>query len=84
MELAQETVSKWIKGLNQRQRKALGYIKEHGKITNREYQALNSITKATATRDLRNLVKENVIKRIGTGKRDAAYVLEPKMSQKTL
>lgn len=69
-------------GLNERQRKALEYIKEHGKITNREYQALNNTTKATATRDLRDLVEKNIVSRIGTGKRDTAYVLEPKMNQK--
>jgi ATP-dependent DNA helicase RecG len=80
--MADEKEVESLEELNERQRKALEYIIEHGKITNREYQALNNTTKATATRDLRNLVEKNVIIRIGTGKRDTAYLLEPKMSQK--
>lgn len=77
-----EKETKLPEGLNERQRKAVEYIREHDQITNREYQALNSTTKATATRDLRDLVEKNIVKRTGTGKRDAAYVFEPKMSQK--
>jgi len=39
-------------GLNERQVKAVHYVKEKGKITNRDYQSLYSVSKATATRDL--------------------------------
>jgi ATP-dependent DNA helicase RecG len=43
-------------GLNPRQIKAVQYVKEKGKITSKEYQEMNSITKPTAARDLSELV----------------------------
>lgn len=43
-------------GLNERQLKAVEYVKEKGKITNREYQELNETSDRTASRDLENLV----------------------------
>ncbi|WP_185210620.1 ATP-binding protein [Sphingobacterium mizutaii] len=43
-------------GLNDRQLKAVGYVKEKGRITNREYQELNETSDRTASRDLENLV----------------------------
>jgi ATP-dependent DNA helicase RecG len=42
-------------GLNERQIKAVLYVKEKGKITNKEYQEINAIAKPTATRDLSEL-----------------------------
>ena len=42
-------------GLNERQIKAVMYVKEKGKITNKEYQELNKISKATATRELKEI-----------------------------
>jgi ATP-dependent DNA helicase RecG len=39
-------------GLNERQIKAVLFVKEKGKITNKEYQEINAIAKPTATRDL--------------------------------
>ena len=47
-------------GLNQRQVKAVLYVKEKGKITNREYQEINDISRQMATNELHNLV--NVFK----------------------
>ncbi|KAB2849145.1 MAG: ATP-binding protein [Ignavibacterium sp.] len=43
-------------GLNDRQIKAVLYIKEFGNISNQKYQELNEVSKATATRDLGELV----------------------------
>lgn len=43
-------------GLNTRQIKAVSYMKEKGKITNAEYQEINSVSKRTATNDLTELV----------------------------
>ena len=45
-------------GLNNRQIKAIEHLKEYGEITNSKYQKLNSISKATATRDLTELVEK--------------------------
>lgn len=55
-------------GLNERQLKAVEYVKEKGKITNKEYQELNSVAKPTATRDLAELVgKFSIFKNTGKG-----------------
>ncbi|MCD6507089.1 hypothetical protein J7M22_10755 [Candidatus Poribacteria bacterium] len=70
-------------GLNDRQIKAVLYVKQKGRITNREYQQLNQVSKATATRDLTDLVARELLRAEGVGKRGIHYVLiEPKMSQK--
>ncbi len=42
-------------GLNSRQIKAIEFLRENIKITNSKYQKLNSVSKATATRDLMEL-----------------------------
>lgn len=49
-------------GLNERQIKAVLFLKEKGEITNKEYQKLNSTSERTATRDLTNLVKKQILK----------------------
>lgn len=43
------------KGLNPRQIKAVLYVKEKGKITNKEYQEINQVSRQTATNDLNEL-----------------------------
>ncbi|WP_262250263.1 hypothetical protein [Parapedobacter soli] len=43
-------------GLNGRQVKAVLFVKEKGKITNKEYQRLNDISNRTATNELTALV----------------------------
>ena len=48
-------------GLNNRQIKAVLYVKEKGKITNGEYQQLNAVSRRTATRDLNELVNNSKI-----------------------
>jgi len=45
-------------GLNQRQVKAMLHVKEKGRITNAEYQEINTISRQMATNELRNLVNE--------------------------
>lgn len=54
--------------LNDRQIKAVLYIKEKGRITNSEYQKLNEVSKPTATRDLSELVETyKLLTNIGFG-----------------
>jgi len=53
-------------GLNERQIRAVQYVNEKGKITNSEYQTLNSVSKRTATNDLSELVSQSLLIRIGT------------------
>ena len=53
-------------GLNVRQVKAVLYVKEVGKIINKEYQEINKISKRTATNDLSELVeKYQLFKSVG-------------------
>jgi len=51
--------------LNERQKKAIEYIKEHDRITNREYQILCPfVTRETLRKDLNDLItKEIIVKR---------------------
>lgn len=63
-------------GLNERQTKALTYLKEKGKISNTEYQKLNKVSKATATRDLVELEKIGLLINKGTKGSSAIYVLD--------
>jgi len=43
------------------------YVKEKGKITNKEYQEINSIAKPSATRDLSELVTKGIFVNKGKG-----------------
>ena len=45
-------------GLNERQLKAVEYVKDKGEITNKEYQELNGVSKVTAYRDLTELIEQ--------------------------
>ncbi len=69
-------------GLNERQIKAVMYIKEKGKITNREYQKIATITDRTALRDLNQLCKAGIFRRIGSTGRGTEYVLARQKSDK--
>ncbi|MDL2262186.1 putative DNA binding domain-containing protein [Bacteroidales bacterium OttesenSCG-928-I21] len=48
-------------GLNERQVKAVIYVKENEKITNSEYQEINDCSRATANRDLKELVQKEIL-----------------------
>ena len=61
-------------GLNDRQAKAVLYVKEKGKITNAEYQRLNNSINRTALRDLDELISKSIFKREGEGK-NTYYVI---------
>ena len=63
-------------GLNDRQLKAVNFVKGKGKITNKEYQNINDCSKATATRDLTELVeKYNIMERTGEIGAGTSYAL---------
>lgn len=58
-----------IASLNERQKKAIEYTKTKEKITNHWYQQINIVSKATATRELQELVEKGILTRVGeTGK----------------
>jgi ATP-dependent DNA helicase RecG len=60
--------------INSRQRTALVYLRKHNQMTNADYCRLNNVDSVTATRDLKNLVENNLAKMIGT-RRWAYYEL---------
>jgi len=53
--------------LNDRQRQALAYIRQHGRITRREYETLTGVRHSLANRELRDLVDKGMVSRRGTG-----------------
>jgi ATP-dependent DNA helicase RecG len=63
-------------GLNERQARVLAILAEQGRITNREYRELFSVSNATAYADLTGLVEKGLIERAGVG-RGAFYRLAP-------
>lgn len=62
-------------GLNERQRKAIQYIKENAKITNKEYRQIVNVTDRTALSDLKELCNKKIFERIGKTGRNTIYVL---------
>ncbi|MEA1972263.1 MAG: putative DNA binding domain-containing protein [Candidatus Cloacimonadota bacterium] len=60
---------------NERQAKAIEYIKNNNQITNKEYQMINNISRATASRDIQYLVEKDILKNIGTKGSSAIYIL---------
>lgn len=62
-------------GFNERQIKAVMYVKEKGKITNKEYQELNSISRQMSTIDLTDLANKKVFIKIGKAGKGIAYQL---------
>jgi len=68
--------------MNERQKKAMGYIREKGSISNKEYTILNNVSRKTATVDLTKLVKKGLVVRVGVGKRTIRYELLRNITQK--
>jgi ATP-dependent DNA helicase RecG len=66
----------WERSMNERQLKALNYVREQGSITNREYQALcPSVSSETLRLDLKDLVERGILLRIGA-KKGTYYILK--------
>jgi len=62
--------------MNERQLKALQYVREHGRITNREYQQLcPGVSPETLRLDLADLVRRGILLKIGD-KRGTYYILK--------
>lgn len=51
-----------------RQQKALAYVRQQGRITNREYQALTGVSQKQTVRDLNELVAAQQLQRKGSGR----------------
>ena len=60
--------------MNDRQRKAVEYLKEKGRITRREYVKMSNVSDRMANIDLKDLEEKNLIDKMGLG-RSVYYVL---------
>ena len=66
----------WERTMNERQVRALTYLREHGSITNREYQQLcPDVTAETLRIDLADLVQRGMLMRVGA-KKGTYYILK--------
>jgi len=64
-------------GLNERQKKAISYIKEHGKIDRKTYCTICGVEKTVAHEELANMVNKELLDVAGTGK-GIHYILRTK------
>ena len=62
-------------GLNERQIKAVMYVKENNRITNQEYQVICETSNRTATRDLQEMVSMKMFQQIGKTGKGTNYIL---------
>jgi len=69
-------------GVTARQMRAVQYVKEHGKITNKVYREMVSIGESLALRDLNDLVSRGIFLKIGKTGRSTEYVLNQERSVK--
>lgn len=72
----------WLSGdaladfdLNDRQVRAVTYLKIHRVLTNSVYQAELGASKRTASRDLEELVTKGLVEKVGTTGKGVRYVL---------
>ena len=63
--------------LNERQLKAIEYLRSNKTITNAEYQNLAGTSKATATRDIAELIDKGLVIQTGRGKVTAYRLAKP-------
>jgi len=65
--------------LNERQIKAVLFVKEKGKISNKDYQEICEVSKGTATKELRGLIEVfNILERKGNVGAGTFYVISKK------
>lgn len=71
--------------LSERQIKGIRYAQEHGRISRQEYETVAGVPTATAKRDLRKLVTNNVLAQEGKGRSIrytlAAHIMSRKVSR---
>lgn len=67
---------RWTQSMNERQARALAYVRENGSITNGEYQRLcEGISAESLRRDLADLVTRGILLKIGS-KKGTYYILK--------
>ncbi len=69
-------IQPWTRQMNERQTRALTYVRENGSITNREYQTLcPNVSAETLRLDLSDLVEKGVLLKIGV-KKGTYYIIK--------
>ena len=69
-------VPAWESNMNERQLRAMSYMQEHGRITNREYRAVcPDVSAETLRLDLVDLVDRGLLLKIGA-KKGTYYILK--------
>jgi predicted HTH transcriptional regulator len=63
--------------LNEAQIRAVAYVGEHARISNKIYQSINSVSKPTATRHLQELARLQIIKSNDGKGAGAHYIMGP-------
>jgi len=63
-------------GLNERQIRAVEYLREHGQMTNADYVRLNNVSRRWATEELKALVEKGIFQHQGRGK-GSVYIFPP-------
>ncbi|MCS6920149.1 MAG: helix-turn-helix domain-containing protein [Fimbriimonadales bacterium] len=63
-------------GLNERQIRAVNYVRQHMSITNSEYQRINAVSARTASRELADLVQRGILEQVGATGKGTRYVLK--------
>jgi ATP-dependent DNA helicase RecG len=66
-------------GLNDRQKTAILFIKQNGRITNKQYQEISKVTDRTVLRDIQELINKDVLHKIGTTGRATYYIIKKKL-----
>jgi len=54
--------------LNERQIKAIEYLRQHRYITNREYRKINEIGKVVSAKELNLMMGKGILRRVGKGR----------------
>lgn len=62
-------------GLNERQIKAVMYVKQKGKITNREYREISGLSDEGVRIDINKLIEKNILQESGKG-RNTFYIIK--------
>ena len=73
--MKERAAPEWMRGLTERQLRGLQRLRSAGRITNREYRALNSVSRYTAQRDLADLVTRQLVQQVGSKGKGVYYVL---------
>lgn len=68
--------------LTDRQKNAVAFVRQHGRITNKDYKKLSDLTDRTALRDFEELIAKGVLEKVGVTGRATHYVIKKETRHK--